>query len=216
MKIFNYIRTAGALLIFTSVSVCAQSVFPSKKTIDKAEYLGLVLSQDIPEKYLEKYWEGYLERFGKVKSKRSVYRIEKAALLRISPAPVLLMSEVSSKKDQSEVFMALNINGQYIANYSVEMYKGAESILKEFSDYAAREEEVRQADELFTSAEKSYQRLLKDNDNTGREIEKTEKKLIELREELEKRKVEESNSLIDLQNKQRALEVVKNKVPSQK
>ncbi len=201
-------------LVVTSLSLQAQTVFPGKQTIDKTEYLGLILSQNVPEKYLSKYWESYLGKFGKVKSRRSSFTIEKASLPAISNAPVQIISDISSKKSQSQVFMALNVDGQYITNYSDETYKSAESILKGFSDYAAGQEEVRIADELFTSTEKSYQKLLKENDNTAKEIEKTDKKLAELRSELEKKKVEASNALLDLQNKQKALELVKGKVSS--
>ena len=203
-------------LSITTLCTQAQTVFPGKQTIEKIEYLGLILNQNIPDKYLGKYWESYLSKAGKVKIRRSVYTIDKASLPTISSGPVQITSEVSSKKDQSQVFIALNVGGQYITNYSDETYKNAEAILKEFSDYAAVLEEVRIADEQFTNAEKGYQKLLKDNENTAKEIERTDKKLIELRDELEKKKVEASNSLIDLQNKQRALELVKSKVPVQK
>ena len=204
------------IISITTLSTQAQTVFPGKQTIDKTEYLGLILNQNIPDKYLSKYWESYLSKAGKVKSKRSVYTIDKASLPGISSGPVQVTSEVSSKKDQSQVFMALSVGGQYVTNYSDETYKNAESILKEFSDYAAVLEEVRIADDQFTAAEKGYQKLLKENENTAKEIEKTDKKLIDLRGELEKKKVEASNSLIDLQNKQKALELVKSKVPVQK
>jgi hypothetical protein len=216
MKISLYAVTAFAILAMTSISANAQSVFPGKQTIDKTEYLGLILNQNVPEKYLSKYWEKYLEKYGKVKSRRSTYSIEKASLPTISSGPVQITSEVSSKKDQSQVFLALNVGGQYIANYSDDTYKNAESVLKEFSDYAAGQEELRIADETFTSAEKSYQKLLKENENTAREIEKTDKKLAELKSELEKKKAEASTSLIDLQNKQKAFELVKSKVSSPK
>ena len=212
------IRFIVSLLVLsiTSPFTNAQTIFPGKQTIEKTEYLGLILNQNIADKYLSKYWESYLSRAGKVKSRRSVYTIDKASLPMISSGPVQVTSEVSSKKDQSQVFLALNVGGQYITNYSDETYKNAESILKEFSDYATVLEEVRVADEQFTEAEKGYQKLLKDNENTAREIEKTDKKLNELRSELEKKKADASNALRDLQNKQKALELVKAKVPVQK
>lgn len=213
-KMLMTISVLGA--VFVSISLHAQTVSPGKQTIDKTEYLGLNLNQNIPEKYLSNYWSSYLEKFGKVKGKRSTYTIDKASIPSISTAPVQLISQVSSSKDQSQVFMALNVGGQYIANYSDETYKNAETVLKDFSSYAGLREEVRVADESFITSEKSFQKLTKENDNTAKDIEKTEKKLAELRSELVKKKQEADNSLIDLQNKQKALEVVKGRLPVQK
>ena len=202
----------AAALLLTTLSLKAQTVSPGKQTIDKLEYFGLNLNNNIAEKYLRKYWESYLDKFGKVKSKRGVYSIEKAAIPSVSNAPVQLTSQINSGKDLSQVFMALYVNGQYVTNASDETYKNAETILKDFSDYAGVREETRVADEIFKTSEKSYQKQTKDNDNTAKEIEKTEKKLTEMRAELEKKKLEADNSLVDLQNKQRTLEAAKSRV----
>src|SRR4051812_20594609 len=118
MKISFISAVIVTLLLGAVIRLQAQTVFPGKQTIEKTEYLGLILNQKIPEKFLADYWQTYLGRFGKVKSHRSVYTIGKASLPTISSGPVEVTSEVSSKKDQSQVFIALNVGGQYIANYS--------------------------------------------------------------------------------------------------
>lgn len=212
MKLHTNSFLFAVILSLTAVSLRAQSVSPGKQTIDKQEYFGLNLNQNISEKYLSKYWESYLDKFGKVKSKRGVYTIEKASVPSVSSAPVQLTSQINSGKDLSQVFLALYVNGQYVTNASDDSYKSAETILKDFADYASVREEARVADEIFVSSEKSYQKQTKENDNTAKEIEKAEKKLTELRAELERKKLEAGNSLIDLQNKQKALEVAKGRV----
>jgi chromosome segregation ATPase len=204
----RYILSAIAFS-FVSVSLQAQSIFPGKQTIDKTEYLGLTLNQNIPDKQINNYWKSYIEKYGKVKNKKSVYTISKASIPSISNSPIDITSEVTSKKEQSQVFLALNVDGQYITNYTDQTYQKAEAILKEFSEYASKQEEVRVADESFSSSEKSYQKLQKENENLVKDIEKTEKKITELRSELEKKRAEADNALIDLQNKQKALELVK-------
>lgn len=212
MKLHTNSFLFAVILSLTAVSLRAQSVSPGKQTIDKQEYFGLNLNQNISEKYLSKYWESYLDKFGKVKSKRGVFTIEKASVPSVSSAPVQLTSQINSGKDLSQVFLALYVNGQYVTNASDDSYKSAETILKDFADYASVREEARVADEIFVSSEKSYQKQTKENDNTAKEIEKAEKKLTELRAELERKKLEAGNSLIDLQNKQKALEVAKGRV----
>jgi hypothetical protein len=211
MKISNKLILALILLQFTVGNLYAQTVYPGKQTIDKTEYLGIILNHKIAAKHLENYWQTYLSRFGKVKSKRSVYSISKASLPVLSTGPVEVISEVTSKKDLSQIFLALNVGGKYITDYNDSTYKNGEAILKSFSDYADLQEESRVANEAFVSAEKGYQKLLKENDNTTKEIEKTEKKLADLRVELEKKKQEASNTLIDLQNKQKVLDAAKSK-----
>lgn len=198
--------------LFLTTALSAQSVSPGKQIIDKQEYFGLNLNQNISEKYLSKYWETYLDKFGKVKSKRGVITIEKASIPSVANTPIQLTSQINTGKDLSQIFLALYVNGQYVTNASEESYKNAENILKDFSDFASVREEARVADEIFTTSEKSYQKQTKDNDNTAKEIEKTEKKLTEMRAELEKKKLEAGNSLIDLQNKQKALETAKGRI----
>lgn len=201
------------IMITVSFSVNAQSVFPGKQTIDKKEFLGLILSNNISEKYLSDYWENYLAKYGKVKGKRGLYTIEKAAITSVSLNPIQLTSKVySEQKNQSQVFMALYVDGNYVGNASDQTYQAAEKVLKDFSDFAAVREEVRVADDIFTTTEKNHQKLQRDMEDKTKEIEKTEKKLTELRAEVEKGKVDSANSLIDLQNKQKSLEAVRGKL----
>lgn len=200
------------LIGISSSSLQAQTVFPGNKTIDKKEYQGLILSHSIPDKYLSGYWESYLDKYGKVKGKRGVYTIEQASVPSVSANPVQVTSQVSSEKKQTQVFLALYVDGTYVANYNDQTYKAAESVLKEFSDYANKREDVRLADDAFTVAEKSHQKLQRNIEDNTKEIEKTEKKLIELRTEVEKGKVDSERSVLDLQNKQKALEAVKSKI----
>lgn len=210
------LRSVTSLVILLFISMCAQAqdVFPGKRTIDKIEYLGLTLNQNIAEKYQSKYWETYLSKFGKVKGRRAL-TIEKASIPGLSGSPAQLISEVSSQKDDSQVFMALNVGGKFISD-SDETYKSAESFLKAFSEYAAGQEELRIADEAFVKAEKGYQKLLKDNESTAKDVDKTDKKLTELRLALEKGKSNADSLLIDLQTKQKTLESLKGRIPSKK
>ncbi|HEV7379393.1 MAG TPA: hypothetical protein VGN64_06345 [Dyadobacter sp.] len=213
----NIASAAVALFAMLSVSVSAQSVFPGKETIDKKELSGLTLSQGIQDKYLSNYWESYLSKYGKVKGKKGIYSIEKAGITSISPNAVQLTSQVASvNKTLSKVFIALNADGSYVTSENEQSYKAAEQLLKDFSDYAAASEQVRLADEMFSTSEKNHQKLQKQIEETNKDIEKTEKKLTELRAELEKGKTDSQTSMLDLQNKQKALEAAKVKVPALK
>lgn len=217
MKKIISISILAIFVTIMSISANAQTVFPGKQTIDKTEYPGIVLGTNISEKLLNDYWEAYLGRFGKVKGKKGNYTINKASIPSISASPIQLTSQIlSEQKNQSKIFLALFADGSYVADYSDRTYKSAESVLKEFSDYAAVREEVRMADEAFVSSEKSYQKLIREIDDKNKEIEKTEKKLADLRGAVATSKAESEKSLLDLQNKQKALETVKMRLPAQK
>ena len=201
-----------ALMGLTVFSAKSQTVSSGNQIIDKTEYSGLILTQNIQEKYLSSYWESYLDRFGKVKGRRGSFSIAKAAISSVSNSPVKLTSQVSSeRKDASKLFVALNVDGNFITS-SDRAYNGAESMLKDFSNYASAREEVRIADESFTNSEKSYQKLQRDIEDKIKEIDKTEKKLAEMRDEVEKERLESQKMLADLQNKQKTLESVKARV----
>lgn len=203
----------SAISLYTS----AQSVAPSSETIDKKEYAGLALSHGIPEKYLSDYWESYVGKFGKVKGKKGNYSIEKAAVSAVSPNPVQIVSHVSAvNKTNSKVFLSISSDGSFVTSSNDQAYRAAENLLKDFSDYAVAREQVRVADDVFSGAEKSHNKLQKELDDKAKEIEKTEKKLIELKGEVEKGKSELQTSLLDLQNKQKSLEAAKAKVPNLK
>ena len=199
-------------LLSCTTALQAQSISAGKQTLDKQEMFGLSLNENIAEKYLTKYWESYLDRFGKVKGKRGIYSIEKASVPSISNLPVQLSSQINSGKGFSQVFLALFADGQYVTEAQESRYQHAENILKDFSAYARVREEARVADEIFTTTEKNYQRQTKENETAAKEIEKTEKKLIEMRAELEQKKLETANSLVDLQNKQKNLEAAKSRI----
>lgn len=206
-----------AMWCASSFHAIAQSVSSGKETIDKIAYSGLILSQGIPDKYMSSYWEEYLAKFGKVRGKKGSYRIEKASVKSLSSNPVQIVSQVSAvNKSTSKVFAALGMDGAFITLDNDQAYRAAESILKDFADYAASRDRVRTADEDFTSSEKTYLKLQREIEEKSREIEKTEKKLTELRAEVQKGKADLQSSLPGLQSKQKVLEAAKSKVPNLK
>tara|TARA_R110002124_G_scaffold14483_6_gene64464 strand:- start:834 stop:1472 length:639 start_codon:yes stop_codon:yes gene_type:complete len=200
-------------LLLISGQLFSQSVFPGKSTIKKTDYFGLVLNQTIPEKQLAEYWENYLDTFGKAKGRRGVVTVDKASILRLSSKPVEIVSEVSSpNKGQSQVFIAVSVEGKFIENYNGQTYNVVESILKDFAENATAKNEVKIADDLFTEAEKNHEKLVKKNEDAKKEMDKAEKRIKELQNEIEQNNKEIENSLTDLKNKQRALEVQKSKI----
>lgn len=215
MKTTSKFVIAG-LILMISHSLFAQSVFPGKQTIDKKEFFGLNLNSSVSERNLTTYWEDYLNQYGKVKGKKGNYTIEKAFIPAISGSPVGITSQVSSTKGASQVFLAVNVSGNFLTNPSDSAYKATENLLKDFSSYSALREEVRVADESYNESNKNHTKLVKDEERLVKDIEKAEKKLVEMKEELEKGKATIGTAVTDMQTKLQVLEASKAKVPASK
>jgi hypothetical protein len=193
--------------------VVAQTVFPGKQTISKKEYFGLNLNTSIPVRYLGNYWEEYLNDVGRAKSRRGVYTVEKANLPGIADRGVEMTSQISTSRNITQLFLAVNINGTFVSNFTDTTYKATEQFLKQFSTFAVARDEVRIAEEYYADAEKNHDRLQRNNERVTKEIERTQKKLEELTQEQETNKTDLAGSVIDLDNKQKALELAKSRIP---
>lgn len=201
------------LTTFLAMPLLAQTVFPGKQTISKKEYFGLNLNTSIPDRYLGTYWEEYLNEIGKAKSRRGVYTVDKANLPGIADKDIEMTSQISTSRNVTQLFLAVNINGKFVSNFTDDTYKATEQFLKDFSSYAVARDEVRIAEEYYADAEKNHDRLQRDNERIIKEIERTQKKLEELAKEQETNKTDLAGSVIDLENKQKALELAKSRIP---
>lgn len=201
------------ILVLSVTSLIAQTVSPGKQTINKTEYYGLNLSTSIPEKYLSNYWEAYLNKFGKAKSRRGVYELQRSYIPSIASGPIDVTSSISSSKNISTLFLALNVNGSFVTNNSDTSYAPSEEFLKTFLSYASGQEEVRIIEEDFAEADKNNKKLIKEGDRLTKDIEKAEKELVKLKDELAKNKTDVEAANTFLQNKQKDVEAVKAKVP---
>lgn len=201
------------IFVLAGTSSIAQTVSPGKQTISKTEYYGLNLTTSIPEKHLSNYWEAYLNKFGKVKSRRGVYELQRSYIPSVANGPIDVTSTVSSSKNISTLFLALNVNGSFVTNNSDTSYAPSEQFLKTFLSYASGQEEVRIIEEDFAEAEKNNKKLIKEGDRLAKDIEKAEKELVKLKDELAKNKTDIDAATTFLQNKQKDVEAVKAKVP---
>ncbi|MPR36169.1 hypothetical protein [Salmonirosea aquatica] len=209
-------KTIYLLLLLSSLltsPIFAQSVFPGKESLNGKDYFGLNLNSNIPERFLGNYWEDYLKTFGKTYSRRGVVTVDRANVPAISKEPVEMLSQVSSSKNISHVFLAVKVGDRFVANFTDSTYRATEDFLKNFSSYAVARDEVRQAEEFYAEADKNHKTLTRDNERIVKEIERLQKRLEELMVEQETNKKDLAGSVIDLQNKQKDLEAAKSRLP---
>lgn len=193
--------------------LCAQSVFPGKESINGKEYFGLNLNSSISDRYLSGYWAEYLKTFGKTNTRRTVVSADRANIPAISSQPVEVISQVSSAKNISHVFVAVKVGDRFVSNFTDSTYKATEEFLKTFATYAVARDDVRQAEEFYAVADKNHKTLVRDNDRITKDIERTQKKLDDLRKEQEVNKSDLAGSVNDLQTKQKDLEAAKARIP---
>lgn len=209
LKIY-LLALVGGLLSFSSK---AQGVFPGKESLNGTDYFGLNLNSSIPSRYLENYWEDYLKTYGKTHGRRGVVTVDQANVPTISSESIELMSQVSSARNISHVFLAVKVGGRFVSNFTDSTYKATENFLKDFSSYAVARDEVRLAEEYYDEADKNHKSLERDNERIVKDIERTQKKLQELMLDQETNKADLAGSVIDLANKQKDLEAAKGRIP---
>lgn len=201
-----------ATLLFFSVStMLAQTVSPARQIVGKEEMSGLNLATSIPEKNLKEYWSSFLSKYGKVKSRKGAYSLEKAYVTDISKNSLNLTSAITSSRNISTLFLAVQDGGNYISSTSDAGYLETEQFLKQFLTYATAQEELRLVKADFTKTQDEQKKLVKEKDRLAKEIEKTEKDLTRLREELAKKDTELTNYNSILENKQKGLKEVEAK-----
>ena len=208
-KIYLFVLLGG----FLSLSVNAQGVFPGKENLNGKDYFGLNLNSSIPSRYLENYWENYLKTYGKTHSRRSIITVDRANVPTISNEPIEMLSQVSSARNISHVFLAVKVGDRFVSNFTDSTYKATENFLKDFSAYAVARDEVRMAEEYYDEADKNHKNLERDNERIVKDIERTQKKLEELMRDQETNKADLAGSVIDLANKQKDLEAAKGRIP---
>ena len=201
------------LFALATTSLRAQGVFPGKETLNGTDYFGLNLNSNIPSRYLEDYWEDYLKTCGKTHSRRGVVTVDRANVPAISSEPVEMLSQVSTARNISHVFLAVKVGENFVSNFTDSTYTATENFLKDFSAYAEARDEVRLAEEYYGEAEKNHKNLERDNDRIVKDIERTQQKLEELMQDQETNKKDLAGSVIDLENKQKDLEAAKARVP---
>lgn len=202
---------AALFTLFLGYNTFAQTVSPARQTLGQTDMPGFNLATSIPEKNLKTYWTDYLSKYGKVRSKKGVQTLEKAYIPSLSSKALTLSSTVSSSRNISTLFLAVQDGSNYISSPSDEGYLGVEQFLKDFVAYATAQEELRLVKEDFAKTQDEQKKLVREKDRLIKEIKKTEKSLTKLREDLAKKETELENYSKILENKQKGVQEVESK-----
>ncbi len=185
-------KTFLLVMLLTLASVCqAQQVKveESEQTINGVMRRGQQLTVQLDPKFVEKYWKDHLaSKAGKVKSNKGVYTIEGALIDTISNKPMRVLSTVGSGTNGSYVWWSLDMGVAYVDKSATpQEYTAAENFMKGFARKVYREDILRQineAEEVLRATKQEQDRVVKQANDIQLNIDKNKKRKQELEAEL--------------------------------
>lgn len=223
MKTVTSLAIALFLLITHAQFVFAQTVYAGESQVDKDKLPGLYLTLQGDGKQIEKDWATELQKYGRASSSRGVYRILNADISSVSSEPINLVSSVKTSRNSATVFVSFNLGNNNYVKAGDPGYAAAESLLKNFAQNTAYNQEVQLAESSFDDAQKSHQKTVKNGErlakaleNNAKEKERLLKKLDDnakeleqIQKDIESNKTDQSNAATELDNRKKNVEAVK-------
>lgn len=160
--------------------ILAQTSYVSSENelINKVQRTGLKTSLNFSSKQVGDAWQNYLKKYGKVSSRRNIYKIDAAKIPDISDRPIGIISKVDQQTDNSAyVFCSFDIGSEYIS-VGDNRYQAAERFMNDFSLSMYRDEyskEIADAENTFDDAQKNLEDLIKKEQDWDKNIQSSQK-----------------------------------------
>jgi hypothetical protein len=210
------------LLIISQLSN-AQTILAGSELFEKARKDGLYFTINIDKKFIEKEWQNYISKFGKVSKSKETYEIGAAKMSDVSPDPVNFQTKLTGDKTKTTIFCAFDTGGGNMVTNNTNNYSAAEKILKDFYQAAMHNESVRLAEKDVEASESNLERVVKTGDRLAKDIERNKKEKENLLKKIEENKLDleklvtdqttnkqdQENAKIAVEEKKKALEQVK-------
>ncbi|OIN56864.1 hypothetical protein [Arsenicibacter rosenii] len=230
--ILHTLRGAGirSLVLFCTFAFAfsgaqAQAVYAGEQAVEKVNLQGYFLTITADSKQLEKEWEAQLRTFGRVNTARGVYRVTNADIPSVSTDPLNLTSQLKSSRGSSTLFVAFDLGSGNFIKPGNGNSAAAEQLLKDFAAQVQYNQEVRTAETALDDAQKNHQKMVRNGERLQRDLDRNKKEketllrridenakeLDQLLKDTETNKTDQSNALTEMENKKKALEVVKTK-----
>lgn len=201
----------------------AQVILAGSELFEKARKDGLYFTINVDKKFIEKEWQNYISKFGKVSKTKDFYEISNAKMMDISPDPVYFQSKLTGDKTKTTIFCAFDTGGGNMVTTNTNNYPAAEKIMKDFYGVAMYNEAVRLAEKDVEASEENLEKVIKTGERLAKDIERNKKEKENLLKKLEENKLnlekliadqtankqDQENAKIALEEKKKALEQVK-------
>ncbi len=220
--------TMKKILLFLNLMIIsqlsnAQTILSGSELFDKARKEGLYFTINVDKKYIEKDWQNYISKFGRVSKSKEIYTIASAKMADISPESVNFQTKITGDKTKTTIFCAFDTGGGNMVTSNTSNYADAERVLKDFYITAMHNEDVRLAERDVEESQRNSEKVVKTGDRLAKDIERNKrekenllKKIEENRLELEKlladqtsNQQDQENARIALEEKKKSLEQVK-------
>ena len=228
MKVF----TSVILGLFFAFTVNAQKykvrVTDKSYPVDKINRIGLSVVIEADKKLVESLWKKEFKKFGKASSSGKVNIIDQASIPQVSTGIVRAMSTVQSVSGGVMIWMAVDMGESWVKSGS-KGYSALEDLLRDFGRECYRSsimEEVEDAEKALEKTVKSQEKIIKEGDNLVKSVatngqnkttletklEDNATELIELEKSIEQNKVDQTEATSQVAEKEKAVNIVKDKL----
>ena len=224
--------TTIGLSLFLALAVNAQSykvkVIDKDYRVDKITRPGLAVIINADKKLVESLWKKEFKKYGKSHNSGKVGVIDQASIPQVSSRTVRSMSTVETANGGVMVWMAVDMGDTWVKS-GTKGYSALEQLLHDFGKDCYRTaimEEVEASEDALAKTVKEQEKMIKEGDNLVKAIEtngqdktsletKLEEnaaELIELEKTLEQNKLDQDEATNQVAEKEKAVNITKDKL----
>lgn len=184
-------RITTLLLSLAALSATAQvSIKPVEQEIAKVKRVGYTTSTTVDSKIVEAAWKKKLAEYGRVVSERSgVYKVEYARLP-FYDKNVLLVSQLSTKRNNTDLFVSVDM-GNYEFASSTNVYgRELEKILRDFHEEIDYQSQVADSDKTLKDASDKHKDLVRKSERNVRNLSDNRNEKVRLLKKLQENEKE--------------------------
>lgn len=182
--------TTILLTVAALTAVAQATIKPVEQEIFKVKRVGYTTSTSVDSKIVEQAWKKKLGEYGRVVSERGgIYKVEYARLP-FYDKNVLIISQLSSKRNNTDLFVSVDM-GNYEFASSTNVYgRELEKILRDFHEQIDYESQVADADKTLKDASDKHKDLVKKSDRNTRNLNDNRNEKVRLLKKLQENEKE--------------------------
>jgi hypothetical protein len=213
-------KKIGGLLIILLISL--NSFGQNYKTqvdehtgkVQKIDHIGLAIYLDLDKSIVKDAWKKELKGFGKVGIEKGTYILEAAHFPAATAGTCRILSQISTTGNGTRVWLSINTGDGKVKRDS-KGYNGTKNFLEDFAKSMYRadiERQITEAQKAVENAQKAQKKLTSSAETLVVELQKNADEKIALEEAFGQNKLDQEQSLENVTQMEKALEVVTSKL----
>jgi hypothetical protein len=213
-------KKISSILVFLLMTIISYSQNYNTKVVEhtgkvqKIDHIGLAVHIELDKSFVKDAWKKELKSFGKVSSEKGTYVIESANFPAASGGTCRILSQVSSTGKGTRIWISINTGDGKVKSGS-RGFGGTKSYLEDFAKnmYKADiERQIVEAQKAVEIAQKDQSKLVSNGNDLEKDLQKNADEKVLLEEEIAQNKLDKEQSVKDVAQMEKALEVVKGKL----